>query len=99
MGQDAFQGLCCYHPTGKVRLVQTGSGTSYNTNRCTLFLEEDDVSWSVTKWAMLILRPAVEHLYEDQIKELVISFTGTGKVVYGPVRFKKVFLPNCGGGM
>lgn len=62
----------------KFRLVQTGSGTSYITNesvRC--FLEEDDGNILVgCREGLYRFNPStqkLEHLYEDQITDLVIS--------------------------
>ena len=99
-----FQGLCYYHPTmQKFRLVQTGSGTSYITNesvRC--FLEEDDGNILVgNRSGLYRFHPStqkVEHLYEDQIKELVISLYRDREGSIWAGTFLKGFYQICGGG-
>lgn len=97
-----FQGLCYYHPTmQKFRLVQTGSGTSYITNesvRC--FLEEDDGNILVgNRSGLYRFHPStqkVEHLYEDQIKELVISLYRDREGSIWAGTFLKGFYQICG---
>ena len=100
-----FQGLCYYHPTmQKFRLVQTGFGTSYITNesvRC--FLEEDDGNILVgNRSGLYRFHPStqkVEHLYEDQIKELVISLYRDREGSIWAGTFLKGFYQICGGGV